>query len=152
MIPLCAIAGLSSDHLDFTHLLIADTTSLSTMPSSNYNIWLPEWLQVMASCPTSVHVPQEACVVITPLSLVTWKSMLAQHPYQDLVRFFTTGISNGFRIGFRYSDSHLKRARKNMENAYAHKQVVDNYLHEELSMARVAGPFAHSLVRSADSE
>ena len=33
-----------------------------------------------------------------------------------------------------------------MESAYGHKQVVDNYLQEELSMGRVAGPFAHSLV------
>ena len=33
-----------------------------------------------------------------------------------------------------------------MESAYAHKQVVDNYLQEELSLGRVAGPFAHSLV------
>ena len=33
-----------------------------------------------------------------------------------------------------------------MESAYVHKQVVDNYLQEELSLGRVAGPFAHSLV------
>ena len=33
-----------------------------------------------------------------------------------------------------------------MESAYAHKQVVDNYLQEELSLGRVTGPFAHSLV------
>ena len=117
-----------------------------TTPSSNYNTWLPEWLQVTQSSPTRIHVPQEACEVTTPLSLVAWKSLLAQHPHQDLVQYFTTGVSNGFRIGFRHSDSHFKRARKNMESAYAHKQVVDNYLQEELSLGRVAGPFAHSLV------
>ena len=33
-----------------------------------------------------------------------------------------------------------------MQSAYLHKQVVDSYLQEELSMGRVAGPFANSLV------
>ena len=52
-------------------------------------------------------------------------------------------------------DSHLKRARKNMESAYGHKQVVYNYLQEELSMGRVAGHLLihwFHMVRSADSE
>ena len=33
-----------------------------------------------------------------------------------------------------------------MESAYAHRDVVDNYLQEEVSRARVAGPFPHSAV------
>ena len=112
-----------------------------------YITWLPEWSHLIASCPTRVHVPQEACVINTPLSLTAWKSLLTEHPHQELVQFFTTGISNGFRIGFSQSKFfQLKRARKNIQSADLHKQVVDSYLQEELSTGRVAGPFPNSLV------
>ena len=146
MLPFCTITGLTSEYLDFTNFPKADLATLSTVSSSNYNTWLPEWLHLIASCPTRVHVPQETCVINTPLSLSARKSLLTKHPHQELVQFFTTGISNGFRIGFSHSKFQLKRARKNMQSAYLHKQVVDSYLQEELSMGRVAGPFANSLV------
>ena len=35
-----------------------------------------------------------------------------------------------------------------MESAYTHKEVVDNYLPTEITAARVAGPFAHSLAQN----
>ena len=54
----------------------------------------------MASCPTSIYVPQEARTITTPLLNAEWRSLLAEHPYPELVQFFTLGISNGFRIGF----------------------------------------------------
>ena len=116
------------------------------MSSSNNHTWLPEWLQLTASCPEGVHIPPEACIITTPLIPPAWQSLLADHPHQALVQFFIYRILNGFRIGFSHLKFNLKRARKNMESAYAHKEVVDNYLQEELSKGRVAGPFTHSLV------
>ena len=144
MLPLYTITGLSSEYLDFTNFPIADPATLPAVSSSNYITWLSEWSNLIASCPTRIDVPQEACVINTPLSLTAWKSLLTEHPHQELVQFFTTGISNGFRIGFSQSKFQLKRARKNMQSADLHKQVVDSYLQEELSTGRVAGPFPNS--------
>ena len=113
---------------------------------SNYSTWLPEWLQQTASSPTTIHVPQEACIITTPLLPSEWRSLLAEYPQPELVQFFTSGLSNGFRIGFTHPKSCLKRARKNMESAYLHREVVDNYLQMEVCEGRVAGPFTHSVV------
>ena len=85
-------------------------------------------------------------MITTPLSSSAWESLLAEHPHQELVRFFISGISNGFRIGFKHTNPVLKQAWKNMESANAHKDVVSIYLQEELTKGRVAGPIAHSLI------
>ena len=135
----------SSDFLDFPKLVKADTSTLLALPPSDYTTWLPEWLQ-RTSCPTTIHVPQEARIITTPLLSLEWNSLLVEHPHPELVQFFTSGITNGFRIGFCPSQSFYKQARKNMESAYTHKEVVDNYLQLEVSMTRVAGPFAPSVV------
>ena len=130
-ITLSGTVGPSNDFLDFPKLLEADSATLPITSSSDYNTWLPKWLQLIASCPTSVHVPPEACSIITPLLSTEWRSLLAEHPHPELVQFFTSSISNGFRIGFRPPQSYAKQARKNMESAYAHREVVDNYLQAE---------------------
>ena len=103
------------------------------------------------SFPTTIHVPPRACLITTPLSSLVWEYLLAGHPHPELV---ISGISNGFQIGLKHTNSNLKQARKNIEGANAHKDVVSTYLQEELTKGRVAGPFAHSLIshgqRSAD--
>ena len=104
-------------------------------------------MQLIVLCPTSIHVPQEACIITTPLLSAEWRSLLAEHHYPELVQFCTTGISNGFRIGFSPPQSHTKQVQKNMQSAYAHKEVVDSYLQTEVTAARVAGPFAHLVVQ-----
>ena len=91
-------------------------------------------------------MPKEACTITTPLLTAEWRSFLAEYPYPESVQFFTSGISNGFRIGFIPPQSHVKQAWKNMESAYTYKEVVDNYLQTEVTAARVAGPCARSLV------
>ena len=98
------------------------------------------------SSPSTIHVPPQARLITTPLSSSAWEYLLAEHPHQELVRFFISGISNGFRIGFKHTNSILKQAQKNTESANAHKDVVSIYLQEELTKGRVAGPFAHSLI------
>ena len=112
------VRRLSSEYQNFINFLIADLASLSTVSLPNYNTWLPEWLHLIALCPTRVHVSQEAWVINTPLSLSAWRSLLDEYLHQELVQFFTTGISNGFRISFSHLKFHLKRAQKNMQSAY----------------------------------
>jgi len=117
-------------------------------PSISYETWLPQWTKIMMSCPTAIQVPQEACTITTPLLPAEWKLLLAEHPHKHLVQFFTTGIAEGFRIGFSAPQSSLKQARKNMESAYSHKEVVDKYLQTEISLARVAGPFPCTAIQN----
>ena len=68
-------------------------------------------------------------------------TILAEHPDQSLVKFFTSGILDDFRIGFNHPKESLWPAKKNMYCATQHPEVVDKYLAEEISHCRVAGPF-----------
>jgi len=58
-----------------------------------------------------------------------------------LVRFFTEGISSGFRIGFSHSTDTLVLATRNFECVLQHPEIVSRYLAEELSHHHIAGPF-----------
>ena len=94
-------------------------------------------------------MPLEATAVITPLVSSNWKTLLAEHPNQSLVKFFTSGIADGFRIGFKHPTESLLPAKKNMYCATQHSAVVDKYLAEEISHHCVVDPFTPQLVPSA---
>ena len=51
------------------------------------------------------------------------------------------GLRFGFKLGFSPSQS-LKPAKRNKPSAYEHPSVIDEYLATEVSLGRVAGPFA----------
>ena len=58
--------------------------------------------------------------------------------------FVTSGIRDGFRIGFDPSLVSLKSASLNMRSSAEHPSVIDSYLQAEVSSGRlgdVAGPF-----------
>jgi len=59
-----------------------------------------------------IHVHIEATSVITSLVPGKWKTLLAEHPNQSLVKFFTTGITNGFRIGFNHHKEACGQSRR----------------------------------------
>ena len=88
-----------------------------------------------------VKVPHESMAVTTPLKVENWASLLATHPNQELVQFFISGISEGFRIGFKPPPKPLKSARRNQVRALQHPDTVSQYLADEISHNRVAGPF-----------
>ena len=64
------------------------------------------------------------------------------HPNTDLVEFFLHGISQGFRIGFQRATNPLHSARKNLQGATSHPEVVDTYIKDELALNRVFGPYS----------
>ena len=72
--------------------------------------------------------------------------MLRSYPDRQLVQFVLEGISKGFRIGFVKPPSSLNSARTNLYSALEHPEVVTEYLHTEVSLGRVAGPFAPGAV------
>ena len=63
--------------------------------------------------------------------------------------FFLEGISNGFRIGLTTPTQPLQPARRNLQAALLHRQVVDEYLQTELTLQRISGPFPLSLCTAA---
>lgn len=93
----------------------------------------------MSSC---ISVPGNLPPVssVTPLVLSEFKKQLAAHPNPNLVAYVLHGLEHGFDIGFNYLIQ-LKSARKNKSSTFEHPQVVDEYLANEVSLGRIAGPF-----------
>ena len=66
---------------------------------------------------------------------------LAGPPDQKQVSYVLQGLQHGFRLGF-HSAHKLKPAKRNKPSALHHAHIVDAYLANEVSLGRVAGPFA----------
>ena len=111
----------------------------------NYEKWISAWSSHLGRTPATVRVPPGATVISTPLRVDHWKRMLTDHPNRPLVDFFITGLTEGFRIGFRDQSTPLKSAKWNLSCALQHPDVVQTYLTEEMALGRVAGPFPKSV-------
>ena len=79
-------------------------------------------------------------LVVTPLQAEQFAWELQLHPNQPLVQFVLDGIPHGFKLGFFHSQP-LKPAKRNNPSADQHASVIDEYLANEVSRGRVAGPF-----------
>lgn len=109
--------------------------------------WLREWTALNQQSPEEVLVPPDAQQITTPLIKQQWSSLLATYPDQDMANFFMQGLTNGFRIGYRYGNGHLKSATKNMASAILHPKVVEEYIANEVSLSRVAGPYRKHMIK-----
>ena len=78
---------------------------------------------------------------VTPLQADQFAWELRCHPDRQKVNFVVDGIRHGFRLGFSPSQK-LKSAKHNKPSAAQHSSVVDQYLANEVSLGRVAGPFS----------
>ena len=96
----------------------------------------------MRDAPATSRVPASASRIYTPLIPKRWQYYLVSHPNTDLVEFFLHGISQGFRIGFQRATNPLHSARKNLQGATSHPEVVDTYIKDELALNRVFGPYS----------
>ena len=87
--------------------------------------------------------------ITSPLSprLAAWHDGLRDHPAPDreFARYVTTGIEQGFRVGFDYATP-LRVARRNMPSAAKHPEVVDPYIAEESAGGRLLGPFPRGAI------
>ena len=114
----------------------------STQP---YETLLQMWNAHLAGNCQAPKIPSSACQIHTPLRLAAWRMALSNYPNQELAQFFLQGISEGFRIGYnRCSSINLKPAKRNLEGARQHPEVVDEYLAKELALNRIAGPYKKS--------
>ena len=96
-----------------------------------------------------VKVPPAAMAISSPLVANNWKKLLSDHPNRPLVEFFTNGIAEGFRIGFKQQSEPLQSAKRNLSCALQHPDTVKTYLTEEASAGRVSSPFSRSAVPHA---
>ena len=78
---------------------------------SPYSDWMPAWLAHLAGLPESIRVPLEATTITLPLVAKSWETLLVNHPIKQLKEFFINGVSQGFRIGFKYPLQPLISAR-----------------------------------------
>ena len=93
---------------------------------------IPHCISTLASLPP--------VAAVTPLQADQFARDLQHHPNQPLVQFVLEGIRHGFRLGF-CSSQPLKPAKKNKPSAAQHASAIDEYLANEVSRGRVAGPF-----------
>ena len=78
---------------------------------------------------------------VSPIKVEEFSKELASHPDQQQVSYVIQGLQHGFRLGF-HSAHKLKPAKRNKPSARHHAHIVDAYLANEVSLGRVAGPFA----------
>ena len=78
---------------------------------------------------------------VTPLQADQFAWELRCHPDRQKVNFVVDRIRHGFQLGFSPSQK-LKSAKYNKPSAAQHPCVVDQYLANEVSLGRVAGPFS----------
>ena len=114
--------------------------------STDYGTWLPDWIKLCNRSPQVVKVPPLARSICTPLDYSAWCYFLQGEANQELAHFFLNGILRGFHVGFNYDNCGLRPATKNLQCAYDHPQVVEDYLHCEVITSRVAGPFCQAAI------
>lgn len=78
--------------------------------------------------------------MVSPLCVEQFTWDLRRHPNPERVAFLLDGLRNGFKLGFSQNQT-LKSAKRNKPSAYEHPSVIDEYLANEMSLGRVAGPF-----------
>jgi len=74
--------------------------------------------------------------------------MLRDYPDQQAAQVIIHGISEGFCIGFDYTNHTLQSCDRNMVSARQHPEVVSDYLSQELELGRISKLSSQDLVES----
>ena len=65
--------------------------------------------------------------------------MLADYPSMLLVNFFISGIQEEFGVGYTPCTAKIKSAKRNLQCALEHPEVVESYLADEVALGCVFG-------------
>ena len=93
--------------------------------------------------PADVGTPPELTGIHTLLAVAEWASALQAHPDRAFAHYVVEGLTREFRIGFDRK-CNLTSAATNMHSANLHLEVISSYLHREISLGRMLGPFPHT--------
>ena len=107
--------------------------SLSNLSSKRYRY--TEDLQALERASEGVQ-PPPFLHVKSPLILSAWEEGLASFPDRAFASLLTRGIAQGFRIGVPTSFTG-RLAPRNLQSAYDHKEVVEDYLDREEFLGRI---------------
>ena len=127
----------------------SDQASLPTQLTTtnhNYQVTYTHHLLALDSCRPlcQTPLPCEGRSIISPLKAHVWSSLLATHPDSRLAEYLVRGITEGFRIGFRYSEFFTRPANSNMPSALANPTPVTSYIQTEIEAGRLIGPVNRS--------
>ena len=84
-----------------------------------------------------VELPPEMQHISTPLKINAWERGLRNHPDKQFTEYLIQGITQGFRIGFNYSQP-LRSSKNNMISADQHPEIIDDYLANEFHLNRIS--------------
>ena len=109
-------------------------------------------LQALCSSHSPYPIAPAIAQVQSPLQpcLDQWHILLAHQPDQHLAEYILNGIQHGFRIGFNWGTP-LCSARWNIQSAYDHPEVVDEYIASELSKGHLVGPLPTAQLSNSQS-
>ena len=154
--PNHSIIQFNSDSNDFNNTDLACTLIQTTFFESDqvslltqlttinriYQVSYTPHLLALDSC-RPLHqtpLPCEGRVIISPLKAHAWSSLLTTHPDPRLAEYLVRGITEGFRIGFNYSEFSTRPAICNMPSALANPTPVSSYIQTEIEAGRLIGP------------
>ena len=80
-------------------------------------------------------------MVTTPLNVSARQAAPAVYPNSIYRDFIITGLTEGFRIGFK-RDQCLSSSKSNMRSAILNPAVIDEYLTKERAAGRFIGPLS----------
>ena len=78
----------------------------------------------------------------TPLRAQEREWSLRDHPDREFCDYLLRGMTEGFRVGFRYSLCSCMRAKSNMRSTLVKPGVVEEYLKKEVGLGCVVRPIS----------
>jgi len=91
-------------------------------------------------------IPEVLQQAHTPLRVLVWEECLRSHPDREFAEYITRGLTQGFRIGFRYQDQVCRSARSNMQSGGKNPLVFFDYLRSETEAGMLIGPLERMAV------
>ena len=92
-------------------------------------------------CNPRAHAPSVNKPMLPHSASCAWEDRLRAHPDGDFIQYLLSGMQNGFRIGFDYSQFSCGKGKHNMRSATQNADVVENYRKKECSL----GPLQEGL-------
>ena len=100
-------------------------------------LYIDDLCALETAIPFQVSLPEECCIISSPLKADAWEHLLLSHPDRLYAQFIVNGIRRGFHIGCRARKQDIRSSSHNMPAAYSNTDVVDRYLKEELDHGRL---------------
>ena len=89
--------------------------------------------------PVPVAPPPSSLKPSTPVNVRRMKALLADHPEQDFAQYVTSGLKNGFSIGF--NGSGRRTSSPNLPSAFDNAAIISDYLKNACQRGETAGPY-----------